>query len=112
MQRQIVDQIRKKGGASLFEITTWAFVNDLLDGRKRDSAGTDERYASQIKNVSSIYRMMRSLEKHGFVTRVLHTRAYWVPVEWEGNRPMMKEINIPVSVRPPVEYRTRDVIYS
>jgi hypothetical protein len=44
MQKEIVEQLQKKGGAGLF-VTSWVFINDVVARKKVDNFAGELRYA-------------------------------------------------------------------
>lgn len=93
-QQYVLENLSKEGGGSLFDVAFWYSVyNFVLDANKTNPAIVqNKRYASDITNISSVYRMMRSLENRGLVGRILNTDAFWIPIEWQADKPVIKKL--------------------
>lgn len=82
-QAAILEVIRKEKEMTVIEI--WRVYYSVKHGRINPF---DYEEVREIPMVTRIYRTMLSLERRGFVGRLLHRRpARWFAVSWEDGKP-------------------------
>jgi hypothetical protein len=124
-QNAILARLEKDGGLGVFDVAIEIAICKTLDnmtGSERYSNEindiTKSRYASDIKNVSAAYRMMRSLEKRGLVAKVIGTRGWWIPVKMDIDKlnlgdgiALPERLNKKLDKGMPLSLRTKDRIW-
>lgn len=96
-QKLLLKKIRHQGYLEIYDVMdTLAVERNRREGRDKDAfQGLLHRAFHQrgeavkdIRNISGLYRMMKGLERYGFVASILGlTQRLWLSVEWEGDTP-------------------------
>lgn len=93
-QQAILHRVRERGSINILEVCNLVF--DVQGIKKNPSfkptilsrIGSLEEIDN---NTQGMYRMMRSLEKRGLVTRLLHRRpTVWYNVSWKDEMPNLE----------------------
>ena len=87
IQQKVMERIKDRGCLNIFKVA------EIYHKTKAKKAGTDTTFIGSywtevrdIPNISSVYRMMKTLEDRGLVGTLLHKRPKeWYYIEWNEN---------------------------
>lgn len=94
-QQAILQRITERGSINIVEVCNLVLTARALkkDPSFKPSIWSRIDSLEQLdNNAQGMYRMMRSLEKRGFVARLLHRRpAVWIYVSWHDGTPKLEQ---------------------
>ena|SRR3972149_9879111 len=86
-QKVIMEKIQKVGHLNIYDVI------DLVRNSKLDRDAIRSNLSSGIRdlvNISSLYRLMKSLVRRGLVAALRYVRpVVWYYVEWENGQPQI-----------------------